>query len=53
MLLYNDVTKGYFPYEYFKEATSMDIAAWIKDNWSNIVIFFDKIFAIVEAILAK
>lgn len=26
---------------------------WIMDNWAAIVAFFDKIFSIVEAILAK
>ncbi len=29
------------------------MAQWITDNWAAIVAFFDKIFAIVEAILAK
>lgn len=27
--------------------------AWIMENWAAIVAFFDKIFSIVEAILAK
>lgn len=26
---------------------------WIMENWAAIVAFFDKIFGIVEAILAK
>ncbi len=30
-----------------------DIGAWIKENWAEIVKLFDKIFAIVEAIIAK
>ena len=29
------------------------MAEWIKDNWADIVAFFDKIFAIVEKILAE
>ena len=29
------------------------MAQWIMDNWAAIVAFFDKIFGIVEAILAK
>lgn len=30
-----------------------NIGAWIKDNWAEIVKLFDKIFAIVEAIITK
>ena len=30
-----------------------NIVAWIKDNWAEIVKLFDKIFEIVEAIIAK
>lgn len=30
----------------------MDIAAWIKDNWAAIVAFFDKLFAILEDVIA-
>ena len=30
----------------------MDIAAWIKDNWAAIVAFFDKLFGILEDIIA-
>ena len=29
----------------------MDIAAWIKNNWANIVAFFDKLFEIIEGII--
>ena len=29
------------------------MAQWITDNWAAIVAFFDKIFAIVENLLAE